>query len=212
MALPSPPKPPAKPDPAIEQWPAGKPIYRVHDRRYAASTFNPGQGRGRFHPFSDLSGQPVPTLYGADTLDGALSESVFRSIPVRGPGRAIGRSHLFEACYSVLIPIRDLRLAALHGFGLGRLGVERLELIESDAAHYGETVLWASALHRLPARVDGLAWVSRQHDTSRAIILFGDRVLSEDLRIEEGPMPLGWGKGLNRVLDAAERAGIRISF
>jgi len=40
---------------------------------------------GRFHPFTPagVSG-PVPVLYGSDRLSGAISETVFHDVTVRG--------------------------------------------------------------------------------------------------------------------------------
>ncbi|HYN21423.1 MAG TPA: RES family NAD+ phosphorylase [Thermoanaerobaculia bacterium] len=183
---------------------------RCHDSRFGATEFNPGAGRGRFHPFRNPAGLGVPTLYGSDSLDGALSETVFHAVPMRGPGRAIERSALKAMLVSVLTCARDLQLAQLHGYGLRRLEVSRTELIESDADHYQKTVSWVQALHASDPRIDGLIWVSRQHDTSFALVLFGDRVRRKDLSIAEPPVPLYVYPGFEWVNRAAEQAGIAI--
>lgn len=195
-------------DPLISVWPAGQPIFRIHNWRYPASAFNPGLGRGRFHPFRDSSGQVVPTLYGADSLDGALSETVFRAVPVSGPGRRVLVHQLVHLRLSILTPRRSLHLAALYGFGLGRLGLERRDLIDTEASLYDDTVPWAAALHAAPQTVDGIEWVSRQHDASRALLLFGDRVDSNELELQDGPLRLDRGVVWNRVVEAAEASGI----
>jgi hypothetical protein len=111
---------------------------------------------------------------------------------------------------SVLAPRRDLRLVQLHGYGLRRIGISRSELIETEAREYRRTVLWAGALHACSEQIDGLAWVSRQHDTSVALILFGDRTLREHLEVVEMPVPLFDGPGFEIVRSAAELAGISI--
>ena len=56
-------------------------------------------------------------------------------------------------------------------------------------------------------------WVSRQHDTSRALVLFGDRVALAELEVARGavPLTLGAGAGLDAVCEAANRAGIAIT-
>jgi len=152
----------------------------------------------------------VPAIYGASDFDGALSETLFHDVPVEGGLRALQHSVLRPLLASVVTVRRPLKLAQLHGFGLGRLGLRRAELIESDADSYPATVLWAAALHAAPERFDGLVWISRQHDTSRALVLFGDRVDRRDLELQEPPLPLYLGSGYERVLEAADKAGIAV--
>jgi len=183
---------------------------RCHDSRFGSTEFNPGFGRGRFHPFQDEHGGAVPTLYGASSLEGALSESIFHQVPVRGPVRAIRRSTLRPMLVSVLAPGRDLRLVQLHDLGLRRLEVSRAELIDCEAAEYPQTAAWAARLHAWSREVDGLVWVSRLHDTAFALVLFGDRVARSDLAVIEPPLPIFLGEGLARVQATAEQAKITI--
>lgn len=150
----------------------------------------------------------VPTLYGASTLEGALSESIFHNVPLHGPLRSIRRSVLRPMQVSTLAPRRDLRLIQLHDFGLGRLGISRIELI--DAEDYSSTVPWAAAFHAWSGEVDGLVWVSRLHDTAFALVLFGDRVARTDLVVVDPPLAIFLGEGFSQVEDAAEKAKITI--
>lgn len=181
---------------------------RCHDSSFGATDLNPGFGHGRFHPFKDPKGRIVPTLYGSSTLEGALSESIFHNVPLHGPLRSIRRSVLRPMQISTLAPRRDLRLIQLHDFGLRRLGISRVELIEAE--DYPSTVAWAAAFHAWSGEVDGLVWVSRMHDTAFALVLFGDRVARTDLEIVEPPLAIFLGEGFSRVEDAAERAKITI--
>ncbi|HET9212293.1 MAG TPA: RES family NAD+ phosphorylase [Thermoanaerobaculia bacterium] len=183
---------------------------RSHKSDFGATELNPGYGSGRFHPFTDSRGQAVPTLYGSSCLEGALAETVFHGVPIRGRGRYLRSSVLKTYLVSVVMPRRDLRLVQLHGFGLRRLGLSRSELIDSDPSQYERTVRWAAALYAWSQEIDGLVWVSRQYDTSRSLVLFGDRVRREDLEVAEVPLPLGKGIGLKKVQRAAEQAGIAI--
>lgn len=207
---------PPAPDPqAIEplllRWEKGSPLVRCHDVRFGATEFNPGLGAGRFHPFEDArSGKAVPVLYAAGDLDGALSETVFHDVAVRGPGKKVERFALEAMVVSTLACERDLSLAQLYGYGLNRLGVTRLELIESGAEAYERTAAWAQALHVRDETIDGLIWVSRQNDGSRAIVLFGDRVSRSELRIAKNPVTLYIHPGFDQVQEAAEKAGILI--
>jgi hypothetical protein len=183
---------------------------RCHDSRFGATEFNPGFGRGRFHPFPDADGLAVPTLYGAGNLDGSLSESVFHNVPVRGSGKAILRSALRPMMVSTIAARRDLALIQLHGHGLSRLGLSRPELIDAEARHYTQTAAWAAALHACLESADGLVWVSRRFDTSFALVLFGDRVFRGDLAVVDPPVPLFPEPGFAAVQRAAEAAGILI--
>lgn len=195
-------------DPLIHLWPRGSPLLRCHDSRFGATEFNPGFGAGRFHPLVAGGGQPIPTLYGSGSFAGALSETVLHNVPIRGPHRRVRQQRLLPLMVSTLAPRRDLRLVQLHGLGLRRLRVARVELIETQTGDYPRARRWAEALHRCDARPDGLAWVARQHDTSLAVVLFGDRVERAELEVVEPPLPLAWGPGLERVQQAAEAADI----
>jgi hypothetical protein len=194
----------------VETWHSGRHIVRCHQSNYGATEFNPGHGRGRFHPFQDIRGQGVPTLYGADSFDGSLSESVFHNVPTRGPEKVIRRTALKTMLVSTISARRDLMLVQLHGYGLLRLGLSRAELIEAEAQYYSETAAWAAALHARMAEADGLVWVSRKFDTSLALVLFGDRVARHDLEVIEPPLPLFLGPGFADVQRVAELAGIAI--
>ncbi len=183
---------------------------RCHFSGTAATQFNNRlPPTTRFGPLARSSGEVVPTLYGADSRDGTFSESIFHDVPVRGPGKMIQASRLESRVLSVIKPRRELRLAQLSGAGLSRLAVTRKELIDTEAADYAETRKWALALHEQTS-CDGLLWMSRQHDESRALVLFGTRVSESDLETEGPPVSLSSSPGLDWVLEAANRAGITI--
>ncbi|HSG40633.1 MAG TPA: RES family NAD+ phosphorylase, partial [Thermoanaerobaculia bacterium] len=195
-------------DPLLFTWETDRPFVRCHNIRFGPAEFNPGKGSGRFHPFSDAQGDVVPTLYVADTLEGALAETVFHNVPVQGPGKRLPRYYLDSMVASTLVCARDLILAQLFGFGLRRLGLSRLKLIEVPESQYPRTATWARALHACDSRIDGLIWVSRQNDGTRSIILFGDRVPSSALRSIKPPLPLRDGPGFKAVVEAADQGGI----
>ena len=204
--LPEPP-PSAALDPATTTWSARRRLFRVHGAS-PVNAFNPGYGRGRFHPLRDSRGESIPTLYAADEVDGALSESVFRDIT--GSGGHIHRADLDPLRLSRLLLEVDLRLVDLTGLALRRLGLTRVQLIEAPARFHGKTARWAEALHEACASAQGLTWVSRQLDTARAVVLFGDRVDASRLRPDGPTEPLGGGRGFRRVCAAAARANIAV--
>jgi hypothetical protein len=186
-------------------------VVRCHSVRFGATEFNPGFGSGRFHPFTDLAGKgAVPVLYAADDLDGCLSETIFHNVPVTGRDKRVGRFSLEEMVVSTLTCERELTLVQLFGFGLRRLGMSRLELIESGADDYRATAAWARSFYTSSRSIDGLIWVSRQKDDSRALVLFGDRVARSSLKIDRHPLALYVSPGFDEVQQAAEKAGILI--
>lgn len=195
-------------EPLIFTWEKDRPFFRCHNVRFGPAQFNPGLGLGRFHPLRDAHGNVVSTLYAAEDLEGAFSETVFHNVPVRGPGKRVRTAGLSPLVVSTLACHRDLKLAQLFGFGLRRLGLTRLKLIEVAKRQYPRTAAWAQALHGCGERIDGLIWVSRQNDGARSIILFGDRVPSSSLRSLAPSLPLKDGPGYEAVLNAADRAGI----
>jgi hypothetical protein len=203
------PRPPAAPKPLLEPWPAGKAIVRCHAPYRDEREFNTTTHLARFRPFLD-DGEVVPTAYGADDLVGAVSETVFHDVPVRGPNRRVLRSQLERWVWCEVAPTRDLTLVALHGPGLRRLQVTHGELIECDASHYAETVPWADTLHDVDPVIDGLCWRSRQHNDSLALILFGTRVKETDLRVVRNAQSLSVRPGGDVVYEFAEAADIAI--
>lgn len=200
--------------PLLGTWPADCPIIRVASLRRPPTAFNPGtsppEPRGRFHAFANAQGRVVPVLYGASEADGAIAETVFHDVPVRGAGRMVFASRLVPLALVTLCPVRDLTLVELHGHGLRRLEVAATNLTDTDPTTYPHTVAWARALHEALPQVDGLVWMSRQCNSTRAVVLFGDRVPEAALRVVDGPLPLAVGAGRMAVDAAANAAGIAI--
>lgn len=154
-------------------WPAGQPLYRVHGNQHHAAEFNPGTGNPTRWAFF---GDPVvPVLYVAETEEAAVSESILHDLPLTG-ARVFPEDYL-DRVAGRLTCDRDLRLAQFAGGGLRRLGARSATLTDTDADTYADTVRWAEAAwtHR---GCDGILWMSRHWNTSRAIVLFGDRVRS----------------------------------
>jgi RES domain len=196
-------------DPLIHEWPAGKPIVRCHNVRFGASEFNTTTSPGRFRPVR-VRGRIVGTLYGSEDLAGAISETVFHDVPVGESARFVRRSKLIPMVVSTVTAERPLRLASLYGHGLRRVGATRAQLIDSEADDYPALAAWGQALHDTPARAEGIVWRSRHYDDTYSLVLFGDRVRRHELEVVEAPLPLALGRGLERMKELAERAGITL--
>ncbi|MHB8185901.1 MAG: RES domain-containing protein [Dermatophilaceae bacterium] len=166
---------PAPPSPfelLTEVWSAGQLLYRVHGNRRRVSDFNPGEGNSTRWAFF---GDPVVSvLYVAEAEEAAVSESIFHDLPLAG-ARVFPEDYLNRVAGRLMCD-RDLRLAQFAGGGLRRLGARPATLTGTDA----DTVRWAEAAWT-DTECDGVIWMSRHWNTSRAIVLFGDRVRSSSL-------------------------------
>lgn len=163
----------------------------------------------RFAPIKDVAGRYVPVLYAGPEQPGALFESIFHSVPRTG-FRSLQAAVLDARVLGHLELLTDLRLADLTGLGIGSLGATRVELIESEASHYNETVTWAEAIHQDNPDIQGLYWTSRQNDRFRAVMLFGDRVPETVLRQVDPGLELWHDDGIRLVAHWADRADIAL--
>jgi hypothetical protein len=208
VAVPQPPLA-AELDPLTHQWEADRPIVRCHNVRFGATEFNTTSSPGRFRPVR-RRGRIVGTLYGAADEAGAVSETAFHDVPVRAARPLLRLSAVTPHVVSMLAAGRALRLASLHGHGLRRVRATRAQLIDSEADQYEALAAWGQALHDCPAQPDGIVWRSRHSDDSYALVLFADRVSRRELEVVEPPLPLAVGRGLERLQELAERAGITL--
>lgn len=197
-SYPRPVPPPPDPFDALEEvLPAGFVFHRVHSIRRAGTDFNPGVGgRTRFAPFGD---PVVPWLYGAETQQAAVSETILHDLD---PATSfVLPSHYRGSALTQITTRRPVRLAALHGAGARRLRVSATDVTATDPTEYARTALWAEAAHR--AGFEGLSYMSKQCNTDRAFILFGDRVRPEDLVADEaGTFAFGdYGDGFDLLVD-----------
>jgi hypothetical protein len=183
---------------------------RCHPSTFGATEFNPRVGTpGRFRPIR-AGRRVVPTLYAADEVTGAISETVFHDVPVDSPNKRVPMSRFEIVLLSTISPKRDLRLVRLHGHGFHRLRVSRAKLIESEADCYPQLAPWGQAFHDCPADADGLLWRSRHYDDSYACLLFGDRVGRRELEVVAPSLPLVLGRGRELLDELAEDAGITL--
>jgi len=152
-------------------------LHRVHLQAYHATQFNPGHtGDARFSPIQSGQGQAIPTLYAADTFQAALMESVFHDVPHEAGFKLFDRRKLHGQVHSQLSIRTDLILADLTSKPLRKLGITRKQLIDTEKDQYPTTRLWAQTIHAQYSEIQGLYWTSRQDDSARAVVLFGDRI------------------------------------
>jgi hypothetical protein len=177
--------PPAPPDDFadkvhVEDAPPGTALCRVHQADYAGNEFHPGPGhRTRFGFFGDPL---VPLIYAGATEEVGVFESVFHDTV---PGAVVRRVQWETRLVSELKTLRPLRLAKFHSTGLRCFGLYPRDLTDTRPTTYPQTVLWSQAAHS--AGLDGCVWMSRQFNTDRAYVLFGDRVGATDLQVVGDP-------------------------
>ncbi|MBK4736622.1 RES family NAD+ phosphorylase [Noviherbaspirillum pedocola] len=190
----------------------GAVLHRVHLDRYRADAFNPGvSGNARFSPITDEQGKPIPTLYGGTTMVCALMETVFHDVPHSAGFKSMDKGKLAGQVHSTIRVERELALVDLASVALRKMGVTRKQLIDTEKNAYPATRLWASAIHRLCPAAQGLSWISRQDDTARAAMLFGDRIAAGSLqRISPPRSLLADTDAYDVVLDLADRIGLKI--
>ena len=210
---------PRVPDPPAEigsikldelTWSPDQPLVRVYRLEHSPTAFNPGKGRGRFHPIQSSRGKPIPTLYAAQNLAGAAMETLFRATASDSVRRFVPRALVEQYGYATLKVRRALLLLPLWGNNLRRLGLTRGRLLEPGPTHYERTARWAAALHQGFATVDGLAWYSRQFDGSVCVMLFGDRFKQRDLKPIMSPISFADDSGFEVIVRIATQADITI--
>lgn len=187
-------------------------LHRVHQRKYQPDQFNPGaQGNARFSPIQDEHGNPIPTLYGGTTMACALMETVFHDVPHTAGFKTFDKGKLVGQVHSTVRVEQELQLADLASVPLRKLGVTRKHLIDTEKEQYPATRKWAEAIHRQCPLAHGLSWVSKQDDSARAVVLFGDRIPDGTIRSDGNSRSLlNDGDAYDAVLDLAERIGVNI--
>lgn len=168
-------------EPEIFTLRKGTALYRVYSNtRKSAAESNPGFGAPT--RFAFFGNPKIPVLYAAETEEAAVCETILHEVPP-GPGNVMFDDIKDKVCAQIT-PNHDLKLVALMGDGLRKLGPEAKYVTGTLPTEYGRTVLWAVAAHT--AGFDGLVWMSNRRNTDRAYVLFGDRVKETALDAVQG--------------------------
>jgi hypothetical protein len=195
-------------DATLIEWGKNLTLFRVHPEVYGAVQFNPvNVGSARFSPLLRSNGTVVPTLYAGTTLDCALMETVFHDLPVTsGLKTVVKATHIAGRVRSSIRSKREMSLIDLRSIALHKLGLRRVDLIDTDASEYPITRQWASALYEQFPAAEGMIWTSKQDDDAKAIILFEDRLRgSLDMIASSESLLMPDGSACVEVLDLALR-------
>ena len=143
---------------------AGTRLTRIHSAARDPLFFEPAAGspaRGRW----DAPAGEFRVCYLAEEPHIAFAETFHRD-----PGATlIEEADVATRAASGVAVVRDLRLVALHGAGLRRLGATA----GVCNGPYSVSRAWALALHEHPSRPDGIRYRARHDDDGFAIALFG---------------------------------------
>lgn len=215
MSTAFPPPPTGLPRPArSEILPAGTTLWRVHSRRFGCTQMNPTaqptvDAGGRF----DSIDGAFAYLYAADSVDGAIAETLCRDLPsaLRGP-RIVPRAAVTGRILSPITVTADLSVAALHGAHLTVIG-QSLWLTKCDAAEYLLTRQWAAAIFAADPSLEGLAYRPRHNEDHRAWMLTTapDVTTHPGLHVADGAIALDAGKGLELVQTVLEEHNATLS-
>lgn len=197
----------------IISWKPGRPIHRIHSSAYAETEYNPSaKGNARFSPIRNDAGEIIPVLYGGSTMDCALMETVFRDVPYTPDLKIVDKARLESVVHSVVVSKADLLMIDLGNIALRKLGIDRAHLIDTTKAHYPETRRWAEALYQQFPDCQGLHWISRQDDSAKAILLFGNRIPAGTLSVVQAAEPLQVrGFATLPVLYLARKIGVKLT-
>ena len=137
---------------------------RIHSSHREAIWFGPAPGRPPVNRFDDPSGE-YRTCYLSTRIAGAFAETFLRNPPVR----ILALSDLATRQVSSVEVLRKIRLVALHGTGLSRIGLTA-EIVNQKA--YGRSRHLARELWLHPNRPDGIIYRCRHDDSAFSIALF----------------------------------------
>lgn len=205
--------PPAKENVTLTTLPSQTLLHRVHPEQYGATEFNGSKnGDARFSPMIEDDGVVVPTVYAGTTLDCALMETAFHDVAKQPGFKTQDKAKLRRLSHSTISTTADLQLAALTTVALTKLGLNRRDIIDTEADRYPETRAFARMLRDACPELQGLTWVSRQDDTARAFVFFEDRMPAHALK-QEGVSRnvLTDDDTYQAVQDLSERLGVLLT-
>ena len=138
----------------------------------------------------------------------ALMESVFHDVPHEPGFKSVDKAKLANQQHSTIELTNSLELVDLTSVALRKLGIQRKQLIDTEKDQYPATRQWAEAVHLQCRSAQGLTWVSRQDDSARAYVFFGDRVPTGIFRPTGASRDLLDSPAYDEVIEMAERIGV----
>jgi hypothetical protein len=183
--IPLPPVP--LPDPRRAVLSRGTVVWRIHRGARPADEPNPtAQPRPRRGGRFDSLDGSYSYLYLADSVEGAVAETLCRNLPVDRSPRVIPHSGVRGKVLTSLEITSDIIVADLTGTGTAQINAGSW-LTHSDPSRYLRTRRWAAAILAADPMLTGLMYRPRHDDNRLAWMLASTRGERLDLR----PMPDG---------------------
>lgn len=206
------PQPPAKAPPKTRNV-APQTWWRVHRFDPLTGTYGPvafndsAKAQARFSPLVDAKGRVIPAIYAAQSLEGALMESVLHNVPFPSSGYQHDFKQDREGTYHVsqVRSTAALTLVDLTTPGLQAMGLRPSDLFESNKRDYPRTQGWAEWFRAKCATAQGLYWLSRRYNEAVVIVLYKDRVPPRILKEVDAPRHVRNHE--STTLDLVERLG-----
>ena len=170
---PTPPPDFASRDLPLETLPAGTAFIRIH-RSGLEPLFFGTSGNNRF----DDPERAYGVCYLALTLEGAFAETCLRVVGAQ----FVAGTYLDARSFTTVEAVAPLRLVAVHGPGLARIGATSVV----SAGEHSLAQLWSRAIHGHPSSPDGMLYRAN-HDNSEICTALFDRCADRlELRQTQG--------------------------
>ncbi|WP_225850289.1 RES family NAD+ phosphorylase [Streptomyces sp. HPF1205] len=166
--------------PESVEWQPGTRLFRVHQRKYSATAFNPTLCDPHFggSRFDATENDPYAYLYAAPRVETALAETVLRDLPfdVEGNPRVLPYKALAGRCVTELELLTAVRLLSLMDEP-ARVAVRQdAWLVHAEAPEYPFTRRWGHWIRSQAEWAQGLVWPSKRDGPWPALVLFADRL------------------------------------
>jgi hypothetical protein len=158
----------------IEAIPTGTRLIRIHRSDLGPLHFG-STGSNRF----DDPAKTYGVCYLAATLEGAFAETCLRAVGAR----FVALTFLEARSFSEIEVTAPLRLAAVHGPGLVRIGATAAVTSGTHVA----AQQWSKAIHEHPSAADGIAYRSN-HDNGELCFALFEHVSNRLARAGSNPM------------------------
>ena len=191
-------------------------VYTVSPRtgRFAPQAFNTsGCGQARFSPLR-AGRRVVPVLVAAQTLDGALMETVLHDVPFPSEGHIhdLQRDLQSDLHASRVRLTAPLQLVDLSKLGLQRMGLRVSQMCETDACDCARTQAWARWLRTTVPQAQGLYWMCARQPECAGLMLFGDRAAAGVVAPTAEPsLHVGHAQVLGALLALLHRLGCGVA-
>lgn len=187
-------------------------LHRVHPSKYKGNQFNPVKtANTRFSTILDERDDVIPVLYAAESLEGALMETVFHDVPYVPGLKVVAKENLQNHHHTELRVEEEIKVVELTTITLRKLGVTPAKLLTSESIEYPFSRKFAEEIYKLNPESQGMRWVSRQHNEEKVYVFFEPRLNKSSISIHIAPLDIVEDDDTyEKVLDLADILDVNI--